>query len=216
MRDVKHILRRLTRAPLPHWLATHTARSRTGKLRTGSPASRPPSRSRVLYVTGAITVAATVGILSGSSTALANNDPHRTYNYIPPAPLVGYCSFQVDPAFPVNKEYHTTTTLPDGSTETKTTGSLMVALTSDITGANVTLNISGPGTTIVSPDGTTANIDYLGQALLFATNLTSYGFPSNIVLTSGLAEVTIDLTNDSVISLQRAPRVDLDVCAALG
>jgi hypothetical protein len=172
--------------------------------------------SRVLRLTGALAVAATVGIVSGSSTALANSDPHRTYGYIPPTALpAGYCSFQVDATFPVNKEYVTTTTLPDGSIETKTTGSLTNTLTNDATGASITLNISGPGTTIVSADGTTENIDYLGQTLFFGTNLTSYGFPSNVLLTSGLVETTIDVANDALISLQRAPHVDLDICAAL-
>jgi hypothetical protein len=174
-------------------------------------------RSRILRLTGALAAVATVGLVSGSSTALANNDPHRTYNFIPPATLpAGYCSFQVDATFPVNKEYNTTTTLPDGSIEIKTTGSLTNTLTNDATGASITLNISGPATTIVSADGSTVTIDSLGQTLFFATNLTSYGFPSNVVLTSGLAEVTIDVANDAIISLQRAPKVDFDVCAALG
>ena len=169
------------------------------------------------FAAGALAAVVTLGILSSASTALANNDPHRTYGFIPPQTLPAgvICAFQVDATFPVNREYFSTTTLPDGSTETHSTGSLVVTLTNDATRKSITVNSGGPGTFITSPDGNTAAIDYQGHSTFFAPNLTAFGFPSNFVLTSGLIETTETAANGVVLSMQRAPTIDLDICAAL-
>ena len=175
------------------------------------------SRSRILRGTGALATVMALGILTGYSTALANNDPHRTYGFIPPQtmPAGVICAFQVDVTFPLNREYFSTATLPDGSTEIHSTGSLVVTLTNDATRKNITVNSGGPGTFITSADGTTTTIDYQGHSTFFAPNLTAFGFPSNFVLTSGLIETTETAANGVVLSLQRAPKIDLDICAAL-
>ena len=169
------------------------------------------------FAAGALAAAASVGILSSASTALANNDPHRTHGLIPPQTLPAgvICAFQVDVTFPVNREYFSTSTLPDGSTEIHSTGSLVVTLTNDATRKSITVNSGGPGTFITSADGTTTSIDYQGQSTFFAPNLTAFGFPSNFVLTSGLIETTETAANGVVLSMQRAPTIELDICAAL-
>jgi hypothetical protein len=186
------------------------SRTRTSLRRVGY---RRPSAT-----VSALLVAATaaIAVLIAPASASANNDPHRMYLAAAPFDLpADYCGFPVHFEFPVNKEYATVSTGPDGSTIYKVTGSLFIKLTNTETGKAITVNASGPGTTTFSADGTTATFDARGLTLSFATNLTQLGFPSNLVLTSGPNAATVDLVTETVISLPTVPHVLLDVCAAL-
>jgi hypothetical protein len=145
----------------------------------------------------------------------ANNDPHRTFQAATPSYLPnGVCNFPVYVAFPVNKEYGTTTMTADGSTVIKVTGSLVVTATNTTRGTTITLNVSGPGTNIFTPDGK-LKFDSRGLTLFFVTNGPQFGLPSGLVQTSGLLAGTLDLGSSAIISLTSRPHVLLDVCAAL-
>jgi hypothetical protein len=163
-----------------------------------------------------LALTAAVMVLIGPASASANNDPHRIYLAAAPFDFpASFCGFPVHVEFPVNKEYAKVSTGPDGSTIYKITGSLFVSLTNTVTGKTSTVNVSGPGTVTFSPDGTTATYDITGLSLLYGPNVTQLGFPSNIVLTSGPLQATVDLTTGAVTSMARKPHARLDVCAAL-
>jgi hypothetical protein len=159
---------------------------------------------------------ASVALLIGTPSGSANNDRHRSFAPVTPFDLpAGFCSFPVHFDFPVNKEYQTVSTLPDGSTLSKFTGSQRATVTNQVTGKTVTVNDSGPGSLIVSTDGTAGTVDFQGLTLLYAMNATQYGFPSNVVVTSGRLSITIDFMSSSITSVTRQPHVLTDVCAAL-
>jgi hypothetical protein len=180
--------------------------------RTAGNRSRRPIIVRVALL--AVTAALTLLVVPASASA--NNDPHRIYLAAAPFDLpASYCGFPVHFEFPVNKEYATVSTGADGSTIYKITGALFVTLTNTDTGKTITVNASGPGTFTFSLDGTIQTIVGTGLGLQFATNLTDFGLPSNLVLVSGPINLTIDLTTGAVTSMTRQEHVLLDVCAAL-
>lgn len=163
----------------------------------------------------AIVAATAAALASGTSPVSANNDPHRMYMSGTPFELpAGYCSFPVRVTFPVDKEYGTITTAPDGSTVIKVTGSVVVTVTNEVSGASVTLNASGPGTFTISADGTSEHLDGDGLGLVYGANLTAFGLPSGLVQTSGPLHAAIDTATQNLTSLN-SPHVLLDVCAAL-
>jgi hypothetical protein len=148
--------------------------------------------------------------------ASANNDPHRMFLAAAPFDLpANYCGFPVHFEYPVNKEYATVSMAPDGSTIFKVTGSLFITLTNTETGKTITVNASGPGTSTFSADGTRLDFDGGGLTLFFATNLTQFGLPSNLLLSSGPNQASVDLVTGTVITMPTVPHVLLDVCAAL-
>jgi hypothetical protein len=163
-----------------------------------------------------IAVAAACALLIYAGSASANNDPHRVF--LPSAPIdfpSGFCGFPVHEEATKNKEYGKVSTGPDGSTITVLTGSLFAAFTNTQTGKSITVNVSGPATQTVSGDGSILTSDGTGLSGVFGTNLTRFGFPSNIVVTSGPINWTLDLTTFTVASVTGHPHVLVDVCAAL-
>jgi len=178
---------------------------------------QPKVRSRLGRST--VVLAAVAGIslsmVGGSSTAWANNDPHRVY--LPASPFDipdNVCGFTVHVDIPVDRQYGTFSTLPDGSTVVKITGSLVWTLTNTTNGNSVTVNASGPGT-ITFPIGTTlAVVDGSGLNIIYITNGADFGVP-NIFYSSGKLEFTTDLSNDTIVSMPRTPHVLQDVCAEL-
>ena len=157
------------------------------------------------------------GGLIPATLASANNDPHRVFAAASPFDLpASYCGFPVHLAFPVDNEYSTVSAGPDGSTVITTTGSLVVSVTNEVSAKTISVNASGPGTIIVSADGTTATINVTGIGLLYAANGTQFGLPSDLVVTAGPVKIGADLASDTITSMVTQPRVLLDVCAALG
>jgi len=159
---------------------------------------------------------AATGILIQANPAAANNDPHRSFAAATPFDLPAtFCGFAVHFAFPVDKEYSTITITAVGSTVIKTTGSLFVSLTNNATGKSITVNASGPGTVTIAPDGINATVEAEGLGVLFASNGTKVGLPSDLVLTSGPAHFTENLALSTITSMSGMPHVLLDLCAAL-
>jgi hypothetical protein len=154
-------------------------------------------------------------LIAGSSPAWANSDPHRVF--LPSSPFdipSNVCGFTVHVDIPVDRQYGTFSTAPDGSTILKITGSLVWALTNVENGKTITLNASGPGV-ITFPIATTlAVVDGQGLNIVYVTNGAQFGVP-NLMYSSGLLEFTTDLSNDTITAMPRQPTVLLDVCVAL-
>jgi len=162
-----------------------------------------------------LALAVALSAILAPTSVSANNDPHRTF--LPAAPLdlpAGFCSFPVRLTNPVDKEYGTISTAPDGSTTIRITGSLFTTVTNEDTGKAITLNTSGPGTVAIFPDGT--DIAHVkGVGLLFAANGPQVGLPSGLVLLSGPVDFIGNLNNGTVTSFLTPPHVLLDICPAL-
>jgi hypothetical protein len=156
---------------------------------------------------------ASLGVVTAPQ-ALANNDPHRVF--LPSGPVtlpVGFCSFRTHYDIVANKEYGKITTLPDGTTIIKETGTLKIRATDVRTGKRVLLNASGPGTVTISADGS-LTIDGTGHWLVFnlATDAAPFGLPG-VMLTSGQLHETIDPTGK--LTALSVTGGSTDVCAAL-
>jgi len=181
--------------------------------------SKPCRTLPLLRLIGANLAAglAAVAILISPVSGSANSDPHRSP--LPAGPLdlpATYCGFPMHLDFPVNMEYQTISTASDGSTVLTITGSLFVTATNQVTGKAVTVNASGPGTLTISPNGATGIFDNRGLFFLFAPNAKQFGFPSNVVVTSGAWSFISDFNTNNIIGLTTAqPRVLSDICAAL-
>ena len=182
----------------------------------GDHSDRPNMRHLLVLAT----TMAVAAMLIGPSSASANNDPHRIF--------LPFASFDLDDSYcdafpvhvdgPVNREYGTVSTLPDGSTFIKVTGSFFVSLTNRDTGKTIVINASGPGSFTISPDGTTMIGDFRGRGLLWDPNLTKFGFPSNVVAAAGPVLITGQVAADETLtftSVSGHPHVITDVCAAL-
>ena len=163
----------------------------------------------------AASAAAVTGLAVGPVAVSANNDPHRQFLPAGPIDLVGYCSFTVHVEFPVDREYGTITTEPDGSTLIKVTGALFNTFTNEATGKSVYVNASGPGTFLISPDGSTVTTDGQGQSVDLAPNLTAFGFPSNLVENAGPVHYVQASGFGTMTSFSGHINVLTDICAAL-
>jgi hypothetical protein len=171
-----------------------------------------------LRVVGALlaTAAAIAATLVCTSAASANNDPHRIF--LPAAPMevaASYCGFPIHVDFPIDKEYATVSILADGSTVLTVTGSMVAALTNEVSGKTVQVNSSGPGTVTISADGLTLNYDVHGRTVMVGTNLTAFGLPSNIVAVAGPVRVTQATNFGAITSFSGHPQVITDICAVL-
>jgi hypothetical protein len=166
-----------------------------------------------------VLLAALALLLVTAAPAAANNDPHRSF--LPSAPFGlpggtgGICAFPVQVAFPVNKEYGTTSTLPDGTPVLKVTGTSFMTVTNLNTGKMITVNTSSAGTYTYPLDGLTVIASFHGPGWMAATNLTSFGFPSNFVVAAGSGHLVASTTSLDFISVSGPLHVLTDVCAAL-
>jgi hypothetical protein len=171
----------------------------------------------------AVALAASVALVlvSLAPAASANNDPHRFFlpqgSFDWAAAPDGPCDFPVHLDTVVNKEYASQTTLADGSTVLKYTGVMKVRVSAN--GTSLDLNASGPGEMIFAPDGTTWSFAMGGRFIILNPGLTALGYPSNMVLTTGLFEGTMAAADNwagSVfISAGHLGQLALDICAAL-
>lgn len=172
-------------------------------------------------LSGMASVAAFAVFLAVPSTGSANNDPHRSFNFMPPSTsLPGTCSFDFSVTPVVNNQYVKPSPGPNGSTVLGITGSLFMRLTNlTDTSKSIVVNQSGPSTVVIpagfpdtNPVVSVTGRGNFGFGLLGATG---FGFPSNAVETTGLFEYTVNAETATILSVTRMPRVALDVCAAL-
>jgi hypothetical protein len=102
------------------------------------------------------------------------------------------CGFPIDVEVVSNNEFEDVTTLADGTTVTKITGTLVLRFTNASTGSTIVRNVSGPSTEIDHPDGTGT---FIGEGLSwFAFGPVSQGNTGEpgLVFTSGLVVLQID------------------------
>lgn len=171
---------------------------------------------RLLSVVAALTFMAA---LIGPAPALANNDPHRAF--FPTAPFdldTTFCPFPVHVDVPFQGEYARSSTLPDGSTVIKVTGPAFYLIRNVTNDKSVTVNGSSQGTFTIAPDGVSATGDFHGTSVLYAPNLTDYGFPSNVVAIAGAPLITQQFAEDgtfSFTSLTGHFQLLTDICAAI-
>jgi hypothetical protein len=163
----------------------------------------------------ALLMAASLLLLTAVPAA-ANSDPHRFFLPSGPSDLpVGVCAFPVHLDWPINKEYATQSTLPDGSVVLKVTGKIFMSATNLVSGKTIIVNTSSSGTYTYSSDGTTMIGTFHGPGFLASTNLTSFGFPSNFVVAAGNGRVVVDLVAGLFTSVSGPMHVTTDVCAEL-
>jgi hypothetical protein len=160
-------------------------------------------------------------LLSVVPAASANNDPHRFFlpqgSFDFAAAPNGPCAFPIHLDTVVNREYGKQTTLADGSTLFTLTGAMRVRLSAN--GTSIDLNVSGPGRYLYAPDGNTWSFSMRGLMLILNPQLSDMGYPSDMVLTSGLWEGTATVADNWAGSLftgvSHLGHLELDVCAAL-
>jgi WD40 repeat protein len=165
-----------------------------------------------------VLLAALALLLVTAAPASANNDPHRFYSGAGPFDFVGQCTFTVHFEPLTDKEYESVRTAPDGSMTAAVTGAMKVRLTNATTGKALDYNVSGPSVAYISPDGDTITGVARGQSLIYGWNLPAWGFPSNLILTSGLFSDTVQVQTDGTVlvtDVAHYPAHVTDVCAAL-
>ena len=167
-------------------------------------------------------LAALALLLMTAAPASANNDPHRSFLPADPFDLPalgspgGICAFPVHVAWPVNKEYATTSYLPDGSMVIKVSGRIFMSVTNLDTLKTITVNVSSAGTFTYPLDGLTGIGTWTGPGWVEFPNLaTDFGFPSNFVVAAGSGVLVVSLTTGDLISVSGHIHVTTDVCAAL-
>ncbi len=172
---------------------------------------------KFLSCLGAVGLALTA-LIALPASASANNDPHRFYFGSDPIDLGDqFCGFPVHLDFPVNNAYATATLLPDGTAIFEVTGGQIATITNTVTHASTKVNASGPGTFAFYPDGTASILLGRGMGLLYAPNLTAFGYPSNIiqVANAGDGPMTVEYATHTILEIPSSLHVLRDICADL-
>lgn len=129
--------------------------------------------------------------------------------------ISGVCSFDVGLEDLVNKEYITTFFDKEGNVAMQiVTGTLKTRVTNLSTGESLDLNISGPGRTVLAPDGT-ATLTGTGRWLwILLPDFTPPGVPTGLFLISGQQVAVFDAAGNIVEFTVVGGQV-VDLCAAL-
>jgi len=146
---------------------------------------------------------------NGKPTRVLITDLQQTFDI--PAGLV--CGFELAGTPVANNE--TTTTYPadaNGDVRVLITGTLKLQLTNVDTGKSIVVNVSGPGTVVLHPDGS-ASEDLRGNDLvLFFPGATPAG-PATYLFTGHTILSFDPAGNETLVST--TDNSPLDVCAAL-
>jgi len=151
------------------------------------------------------------------ASVTAHNDRQTPF---PAAPFdldTTFCDFPVHGDVLLGAEYGRSVPTPDGSA-IFVTGPVHLRVTNMVNGESVRVNASGPGTITFLSDGVTIAFDASGRTLLFAPNLTDWGYPSNIVALAGPVSLTQVVAADGTFTftaMSGTPHLLMDVCAAL-
>lgn len=106
--------------------------------------------------------------------------------------LTGVCAFPLNSRVVTSREYVVKSTASDGTVTSRITGSLVLAITNATTGATVTVNVGGPATLVVYPDGSES---FRGQGHFLSAN--PIGTPADLggpglLITTGNTTQTVD------------------------
>jgi hypothetical protein len=146
---------------------------------------------------------------NGGPTRIAITDAQQTFG----APAGVWCSFELDVTPVVNNQYLTIyPAAANGDVRMTVEGVLMDRFTNVGTGKSIVVNVSGPSTEIVHPDGS-ADLSLEGSVAV------SYTFPFNprgpgTFIYTGHTTFSVD--EDSTLTLlSTTDKSPFDVCAAL-
>ncbi len=163
----------------------------------------------------AIIVAAIAVMVAGVAPVAASNDPHRIPYPAAPFDLpADLCGFPIHVDVPFDHAAITETILPDGTIIDKVSGGMFVTATNTANLRSITVNGSGPGVFTIKPYGTITG-EFRGRGILWATNLTDFGFPSDVVAAAGPLTVVQAFGSLDFESVTGSPQVITDICAAL-
>src|SRR5438128_1587871 len=145
--------------------------------------------------------------LAAPSASAAKPDREPFVNF--PSTLdPSHCGFFVHIGFPDQNEYSTTWFLPDETVVQHINGKLVAKVTNASTLASITVNISGPATTIFHPDGT-YDSRLRGPILIFGV----IGPLPSLALVHGQIDLHGDPFGPAVVT--RLTGTVVDVCAEL-
>ncbi|HEX6350721.1 MAG TPA: hypothetical protein VF160_15200 [Candidatus Dormibacteraeota bacterium] len=138
------------------------------------------ARQRSHWVLALVT--ALVAFALAATPALADGPVRQPVINMPgQLPAGSFCSFAINVSFPVNNEYSKTLYDTSGNpVRTLVNGHLVIEFQNASTGNAVTLNLSGPGQIVYSPDGS-QTITFLGNSAVFLVQ----GSQPTLSLTSG-------------------------------
>ena len=133
-----------------------------------------------------------------------------------PSTGTGYCAgFDAVVTFPAYNQYVVRqTTAADGTTTLKITGHAKATVTNQSSGKSVTLNISGPGTIVIEPDGA-FRIDAAGPNLLWTSSENSFGDVPEISYTRGRVSLRVDASGQTTSYTLAGGARQTDVCVLL-
>jgi hypothetical protein len=115
----------------------------------------------------------------------------------------GYCDFDVELDWTVNREFGIVTTFADGSSLVRVAGSVEIVVTNLANGKSIPWNAGGPGVAAFDPSGTLTRFEGRGHALVYG--------PLEPLQSAGIIEYTgkADFLNGTFTGRRT------DVCAAL-
>lgn len=150
--------------------------------------------------------------VEGRAAAVRTEAGHHIPLATPPFDFRG-CGQVVHVEFPQSNEHVTTTTLPDGTVIQAIQGALKARLSVVATGAQVDLNVSGPGTTTAYPSGDLL-FEGRGRSILFLPQAQAQrnNVPQIFV---GTGKTDVLFGADGTITVQQVTGHLTDVCALL-
>ena len=166
-----------------------------------------------------VAVVAQVGVAEARepvSDPLGSGSPNGSIT-LPPT----RCTFPVTIAVVTNNEFQKSTTLSDGTTITKITGTLVLSFTNTITGTTIVRNVSGPSTVTDNPDGTTGTVVDTGNSWNGFGPLSQQHIPPttpHLLFTSGRVVINFATTTSGIrfVSGLSVSGHEEDGCALLG
>ena len=157
---------------------------------------------------GVLTASPALASANGKPTRAPLPDASQTFDL--PAGLA--CSFEVAAQPVINQEF--TTTFPaqaNGDVVVFVTGRLVERITNVSTGRSITVNVSGPGTAVLHPDGSiTVTARGSSFLILYPTDITP---GPAFLINTGRYVATFNAAGQETLISQSGTQ--FDVCAAL-
>jgi hypothetical protein len=151
----------------------------------------------------------TLPAANGKPTRVLITDEQQSFE----VPAGQVCRFELAAAPVANKE--TITTYPagaNGDVRQIITGTLKLQLTNVDTGKSIVVNVSGPGTVVLHPDGS-ASEDLRGPALVFFFPTATPAGPATYLF-NGNTTLSFDPAGNLTL-VSTTDNSPLDICAAL-
>lgn len=131
----------------------------------------------------------------------------------PDGTISGACTFPVDLHTLSDREYETASAVDDGSLLVRTSGSLVVSLTNTTISKVLTVNISGPSSALIAPDGAVSVTGRGPGIFVFTPAQQATWHVPPIAVVDGLTRFAVDATAD--LTAFTAVGNITDMCAEL-